>query len=47
MSAIWNLLFAWVPFPLARVAILALFTIFLVFLALRIVKLVLDALPFL
>lgn len=41
-----QMLLDWLPTG-ARAAVMGLFAIFLIFLALRVVKLVLDALPFL
>lgn len=47
MSAIWGFLFGWLPTLPMRLAFAGLFTIFIVFLVMRIVKLVLDSIPFL
>lgn len=47
MSAIWSFLFGWLPTAGMRVAIAGLLAIIIIFIVLRIVKLVLDALPFL
>lgn len=46
MSAIYQLLFGWLPARIAAV-FLGLFAIIIIFLVLRIVKIVLDSLPFL
>lgn len=47
MGAIWSFLFGWLPSATMRVAVAGLLAIIVVFIVLRIVKLVLDALPFL
>lgn len=47
MRAIYDILFAWIPVPFVRAAVVGLFTIAVIFIVLRVVKLVLDALPFL
>lgn len=46
MSAIYQLLFGWLPAEIAAV-FLGLFSVVIVFLVFRIVKIVLDSLPFL
>lgn len=45
MSVIWSLFFAWLPAPIA-LAFAGLTAIFIIFLTLRLVKVVLDAIPF-
>lgn len=47
MSAVWNLLFAWLPTTGMKLMFLGMFTIVVIFIILRIIKLVLDAIPFL
>lgn len=46
MSVIYQLLFGWLPAPIAS-AFLGLFVVAIIFIVLRIVKIVLDSLPFL
>ena len=46
MSAIWIFLFGWLPTPGMRIAFAGLFAICIVFIVLRIIKIVLDAIPF-
>lgn len=47
MDGIYSFLFGWLPTSGMRLAVAGLFTLIIVFLVLRIVKLVLDSLPFL
>lgn len=47
MRAIYDLLFAWIPVPGVRAAFIGLFTIAVIFIVLRVIKLVLDAIPLL
>lgn len=47
MSAVWNFLFGWCPTLEIRTAFAGLLALAVVFIVLRIVKIVLDALPFL
>lgn len=47
MSAIWSALFDWLPTSGMRISCMALFTLAIIFIVMRIVKLVLDAIPFL
>ena len=46
MGALWHTLFLWLPAPVA-LAFSGLFTLLLILIVLRIVKIVLDSLPFL
>lgn len=46
MRAIYDILFAWIPSTALRVIFVGLFALALIFIVLRLVKLVLDALPF-
>lgn len=46
MSSIYQLLLAWLPAPLV-IVILGLFALLVILLVMRIVKIVLDTLPFL
>lgn len=46
MAIFWNLLFAWLPTTGMKLMFMGLFTILVIFLVLRLVKLVLDAIPF-
>lgn len=45
LSAIYTFLFLWLPAPIAA-SFLGLFAVLVLFLVLRIVKIVLDSLPF-
>lgn len=47
MSAIWSFMFGWLPTVGMRLAFAGLLAIVIIFIVLRIVKLVLDAIPFL
>lgn len=47
MSALWSFIFGWFPTVGMRVAIAGLIAIAVVFMIMRIVKVVLDTLPFL
>ena len=47
MSALLNAFFAWLPTSGMRVAVAGLFAIAIVFIVIRIVKLILEAIPFL
>lgn len=47
MSTLYSILFSWFPTLEMRLAIAGLFTLFIVFLVMRIVKIVLDSIPFL
>lgn len=46
MNAIYSFMFDWLPTTGMRAAFLSLFTIAIIFIVLRIVKVVLDAIPF-
>lgn len=46
LSQFWLLLFNWLPTTGMSVMFMGLFTILVIFLILRLVKLVLDAIPF-
>ena len=46
MSAIYQMFFAWMPIPL-RVAVLGILAIVIIILVARIIKIILDAIPFL
>lgn len=46
MQAIWQFMFGWLPTSGMRAAFLGLMAIAIIFIVLRVVKLVLDALPF-
>lgn len=47
MSAIWSFLFGWLPTLELRSAFAGILALAVIFIVLRIVKIVLDALPFL
>lgn len=47
MSAIYNVLFGWLPNAGMRIIFLGLFSIVIVFIVFRIIKIILDAIPFL
>lgn len=47
MSVIWGFLFGWLPTLSMRYAFAGLFTIAIIFIVIRIIKLILDAIPFL
>lgn len=47
LSDVYTILFGWLPSPYWRVAFAGLFTIAIIFIVIRIVKLVLEAIPFL
>lgn len=46
MSAIWGFLFGWLPTVSMRLAFAGLMVIAIIFIVLRIIKIVLDAIPF-
>lgn len=47
MSAIWSFLFGWLPTVEMRIAVASLMVIAIIFIVVRVIKLVLDAIPFL
>lgn len=47
MSLIWVFMFGWLPSVSMRVAVAGLFAVAVIFIILRIIKIVLDAIPFL
>lgn len=47
MGAIYQVLFGWIPNAGMQVIILGLFSIVIIFIVFRIIKIVLDAIPFL
>lgn len=46
MVAIWGFLFGWLPTTAMRLAFAGLMAIVIIFIVLRVIKIVLDAIPF-